>query len=67
MMLGVNRRSLLTSLNYFDVTSGLLIPDVMHDFLEGVVPLELKLILKVGIRLGLEIIRLSICVGTYFG
>lgn len=47
MMFGVNRRSLLTSLSYFDVTSGILIPDVMHDFLEGVVPLEFKLMLKV--------------------
>ena len=47
MMFGVNRRSLLTSLTYFDVTSGSLIPDVMHDFLEGVIPLELKLMLKV--------------------
>jgi len=47
MMFGVNRRSLLMSLSYFDVTSGSLIPDVMHDFLEGVVPLELKLMLKI--------------------
>ena len=47
MMFGVNRRSLLTSLTYFDVTSGTMIPDVMHDFLEGVIPLELKLMLKV--------------------
>ena len=45
-MFGVNRRS---SLTYFDVTSGTMIPDVMHDhdFLDGVIPLELKLMLKV--------------------
>lgn len=44
---GVNRRALLDSLQFFDVTSGALIPDIMHDVLEGVLPLELKLMLKV--------------------
>ena len=43
---GVNRRALLSSLKYFDVTSGALIPDIMHDILEGALPLELKLMLK---------------------
>lgn len=47
LVFGVNRRSLLCTSCYFDVTSGALLPDVMHDFLEGVVPLELKLVLKV--------------------
>ena len=47
MMFGVNRRCLQTSLTYFDVTSGTMILDVMHDFLEGVIPLEFKLMLKV--------------------
>ena len=44
---GVNRRALLNSLTYFDVTSGALIPDIMHDILEGALPLEVKLMLKV--------------------
>ena len=44
---GINRRALLNSLVFFDVTSGALIPDIMHDVLEGALPLELKLMLKV--------------------
>lgn len=44
MAFGVNRRALLDTLRYFDV-SGALIPDIMHDILEGVLPLELKLML----------------------
>lgn len=44
---GVNRRALLDNLLYFDVTSGALIPDIMHDILEGALPLEVKLMLKV--------------------
>lgn len=44
---GVNRRALLNSLRYFDVTSGALIPDIMHDILEGALPLEMKCMLKV--------------------
>ena len=44
---GVNRQALLNSLTYFDVSSGALIPDIMHDILEGALPLEVKLMLKV--------------------
>ena len=44
---GVNRRSTLMSLRYFEVTSGALLADIMHNFLEGLVPLEMKLMLKV--------------------
>lgn len=44
---GVNRRALLNTLRYFDVTSGALIPDIMHDILEGALPLQVKLMLKV--------------------
>lgn len=47
MTFGVNRRTLLSTLRYFEVTSGALVPDVMHDILEGALPLELKLMLKV--------------------
>ncbi len=44
---GVNRRALLDTLRYVDVASGILIPDIMHDILEGALPLEVKLMLKV--------------------
>ena len=44
---GINRRALLDTLQFFDVTSGALIPDIMHDILEGALPLQLKLMLKV--------------------
>ena len=48
---GVNRRAVLDTLSYFDVTSGALIPDIMHDILEGALPLEIKCMLKVCIFL----------------
>lgn len=32
---GVNHRSVLLDLQYFDLCSGALLPDVMHDVLEG--------------------------------
>ena len=44
---GVNRRALLDSLLYFNVSSGALIPDVMHDILEGALPYEVKCMLQV--------------------
>ena len=47
LVYGVNRRALLNTLTYFNVASGALIPDIMHDVLEGVLPLEVKLMLKV--------------------
>ena len=47
LVYGVNRRALLNTLTYFSVASGALIPDIMHDVLEGVLPLEVKLMLKV--------------------
>jgi len=37
----------LNSLKYFSVSSGTLVPDLMHDILEGALPLEVKLMLKV--------------------
>ena len=43
---GVNCRSLLVDLKYFDLCSGALIPDIMHDLLEGVLQHETKLMLK---------------------
>lgn len=42
---GVNRKSVLTKLQYFDICSGALVPDIMHDVLEGVLQYETKLIL----------------------
>ena len=47
LVYGVNRRALLHTLSYFSVASGALIPDIMHDVLEGALPLEVKLMLKV--------------------
>lgn len=47
IVFGINRRSSLDGFKYFKVTSGTLIPDIMHDLLEGVLPLETKLMLKV--------------------
>lgn len=47
LVYGVNRRALLNTLDFFSVASGALTPDIMHDVLEGVLPLEVKLMLKV--------------------
>lgn len=43
---GINRESLLDSLKYFNTCSGGLLPDVMHDLLEGALQYEVKLMLK---------------------
>lgn len=43
---GVNRKSVLTQLKYFDICGGGLIPDIMHDMLEGLLQYEAKLVLK---------------------
>ncbi len=42
---GINGRSVLMDLSHFDVCQ-CLVPDVMHDILEGSLQLELKLLLK---------------------
>lgn len=44
---GVNRRSSLLDLQYFDMCTGTLIPDVMHDLLEGALQHILKHLLPV--------------------
>ena len=38
--------SILNELQYFSIASGALLPDVMHDVLEGVLQYETKLLLK---------------------
>ena len=43
---GVNFRSTLLELEHFNLCSGALIPDVMHDLLEGVLQYEEKCLLK---------------------
>ena len=43
---GVNFESVLNESRYFHVTNGL-VPDVMHDILEGCGPYEMKEMLKV--------------------
>ena len=44
---GINQRSELDECDYFQVASGALVSDIMHDILEGALPLEIKLMLKV--------------------
>ena len=44
---GINRNSILNELSYFNVCDGSLLPDVMHDILEGVLQYEVKLLLHV--------------------
>ena len=48
---GINRNSILNSLAYFNVCDGSLLPDVMHDLLEGVLQYEVKLMLHLMIQL----------------
>jgi len=43
---GINRDSILNELSYFHVCNGSLVPDVMHDVLEGALPYEVKLMLQ---------------------
>ena len=45
-MISCEYRSLLSELKYFEVVSGSMVPDVMHDVLEGVLQYETKLMLK---------------------
>lgn len=47
LIYGVNRCAFLNTLEFLSVTSGALIPDIMHDVLEGILPLEVKLMLNV--------------------
>jgi len=47
---GINRDSALNQLTYFHVCCGALIPDIMHDILEGALQYEVKLMLQVMIR-----------------
>ena len=42
---GVNHKSLLMEIEYFDICSGVLLCDVMHDLFEGVLQYETKLML----------------------
>ena len=47
---GINRDSILNQLSYFHVCHGSLVPDIMHDILEGVLQYEIKLMLQVMIN-----------------
>lgn len=44
---GLNRNSILNQLTYFHVCDGSLLPDIMHDILEGALQFEVKLLLRV--------------------
>ena len=59
LVYGVNRRALL--LSYFSVASGALIPDIMHDVLEGALPLEVKLMPKV-LTCSVNVHAIHVCV-----
>ena len=43
---GINRRSSLNDLTFYDICDYGLPPDIMHDLLEGYVPYKMKLMLK---------------------
>lgn len=43
---GINRNSILNELTYFHVCDGSMLPDIMHDVLEGVLQYETKLMLQ---------------------
>lgn len=42
---GIKHESLLSDITYFDICSGALICDIMHDLLEGLLQYETKLLL----------------------
>ena len=42
----MNRNSVLNKLRYFHVCDGSLLPDIMHDLLEGVLQYEVKFMLN---------------------
>ena len=46
ILYGINRRSILMELKYFDICNGGLLPDIMHDVLEGALVYEAKLIMQ---------------------
>ena len=39
-LFGINRRSILLELQHFDLCSGVLLPDAMHNLLEGILQYE---------------------------
>ena len=43
---GINRNSVLNELQYFHACNGGLLPDIMHDVLEGALQYEVKLMLQ---------------------
>lgn len=50
MIYGVNRDSILNTLSFFNVADEVLIPDIMHDMLEGYLPYKTKLMLNHFVR-----------------
>ena len=42
----VNRDSILNSLMYFNVADEVVLPDIMHDLLEGYLPYKTKLLIN---------------------
>jgi len=59
----VNHESLLMGIRHFDICSGALVSDIMHDLIEGVIQLETKLMLPIFIEncyFSLEILNRNI-------
>ena len=54
---GVNFNSILNESQYFHVTQGM-VPDVMHDVLEGIAPYEVKEMLKVILYFVINVVNL---------
>ena len=46
-MYSISHDSILNRITHFEVCNGFLVPDVMHDILEGVFQYEVKLMLQV--------------------
>ena len=49
---GINRDSHLNEFSHFNVYDGSLLPDIMHDILEGVLQYGVKLLLRVMVQSG---------------
>jgi len=47
---GINQRSILMDIPSFDICSGTLVCDIMHDLFEGLLPYETKLMLRCSLK-----------------
>ena len=63
---GVNRESILNSLLYFDAANECVVPDLMHDVLQGYLPYKVKLMLKNYIRWEITLHAYAYCVYVHY-